>query len=215
MVVSSPQRERVSLRDGREVLIAPLTPADARLLADAFERLSEESRRLRFLGPKTTLSQSDLRHLTAVDGHDHVALAAIDPASGHGVAIGRFVRDPGDPERAEVALTVADEWQRRGLGKLLLSRLTERAREQGIRRFIALVSTDNRNMQNLLRRSESPASIHHVAAGVAEWEIELGSRGLGGQLEDALRAAAAGYLQLPPRLWDALRTLVPGHLRRR
>jgi GNAT superfamily N-acetyltransferase len=212
---SQHERERIRLRDGREVLIGPLRPADARLLAEAFERLSEESRRLRFLGPKTSLSRSDLRYLTDVDGHDHVALAATDPLSGRGVAIGRFVRDPRDPERAEVALTVADDWQRRGLGKLLLSRLTERAREEGVKRFIALVSTDNRNMQNLLRRGESPASVHQVTAGVTEWEIELAPRGLGQQLEEALRAMAAGHLQLPPRLCDALRTLVPLQLLRR
>jgi GNAT superfamily N-acetyltransferase len=212
---ASPRRERVTLRDGREVLIAPLGPADAPLLLDAFERLSEESRRLRFLGPKPKLSQKDLRYLTDVDGHNHVALAATDPDSGRGVAIGRFIRDPRHPERAEVAITVADGWQRRGLGKILLSRLADRAREEGIRKFTALVSSDNRNMQALLRSGGASSSVGRVGDGVADWEIELAPRGLGRQLEEALRAVAAGYLQLPPRVHEVLRAIVPLQLRRR
>jgi GNAT superfamily N-acetyltransferase len=207
--LASQEHDAVRLRDGAEVVIAQLTPADAPMLADAFAQLSEESRRLRFLGPKPTLSASELRYLTAVDGHHHVALAAIDPASGRGVAIARFIRDPENPGRAEVAVTVADDWQRRGLGRLLLERLSDRARAEGVRRFTALVSAENRNMQGLLGRLDTPAHVTRMAGAVAEYEIELAPRGLGGQLEEALRAAAAGHLQVPPRLCELLRAIVP------
>ena len=211
------------MRDGREVLIGRLTLADAPVLADAFERLSEESRRLRFLGPKPTLSASELRYLTDVDGHNHEALGAIDPASGRGVAIARFVRIPeghgGDAtpprngDRAEVALTVADDWQGDGLGKLMLSRLADRAREEGIQHFTALVSTGNHGMQTLLSQIDSDPTIHRLGNGVAEYGIELGRKGLGRQLEHALRAAAAGQFKSPPRMWETLRSLVPLRLR--
>ena len=209
------------LRDGRALQISRLTPGDAQLLADAFERLSEESRRLRFLAPKTNLSPAELRYLTDIDGHHHEALAAVDPATGRGVAIGRFVRDPAQPDRAEVAVTVADEWQGRGLGKIMLARLVDRAREEGIRSFTALVSTDNRAMQRLLTGSGSDVTVHRISNGVTEYELELAPKGLGRQLEEALRAAAAGHLQLPPRLCEVLRAVVPvalrghGHLRSR
>lgn len=212
MALGSRQGEAATLRDGRKVLIAPLTPADAPLLAEAFEQLSEESRRLRFLAPKADLTEGELRYLTEVDGHHHVALTAIDPGSGRGVAIGRFVADPDDPERAEVAITVADDWQRCGLGRIILSRLVDRAREEGVRRFTALVSTDNRNMRALLSRIQPPVKLQRVGEGVAEYEIELAPKGLGRQLEDALRAAAAGYLQVPPRFCDVLRSVVPVRL---
>jgi GNAT superfamily N-acetyltransferase len=191
------------------VVIDRLTPADAPLLADAFAQLSEESRRLRFLGPKPSLSPSELRYLTEVDGHRHEALAAIDPVTGRAVAIGRFVRDQRNPERAEVAITVADDWQRRGLGRLLLERLVDRAREEGVSTFTALVSLENRNMQGLLDRIGPPAQVTRITNGVAEYQIELAPWGLGAQLEDALRAAGAGQLQMPPRLCDLLRGLVP------
>jgi RimJ/RimL family protein N-acetyltransferase len=204
-----------TLRDGTLVVISRLSPDDAPLLADGFARLSEESRRLRFLTPKPNLSSSELRYLTEVDGHRHEALGAIDPATGRGVAVGRFIRDERDPSRAEVAITVADEWQHRGLGKLLLGRLTDRAREEGVERFTALVSEDNESMQKLLERADAPARITRVGEEVAEYEIELAARGLGAQLEGALRAAAAGRLQVPPRVCEALRALVPLQLPRR
>jgi GNAT superfamily N-acetyltransferase len=215
MAYASHPGEAARLRDGAQVLIGPLGPDDAPLLADAFARLSEESRRLRFLGPKPTLTAAELRYLTDVDGRDHAAICAVDPTTGRGIGIGRFVRDAQDPTRAEVAITVADEWQRRGLGRILLERLADRARQEGVRSFTALVSDDNRNMRGLLQRIDAPVRLAHLAGGVAEWEIELAPRGLGVQLEEALRAAAAGHLQLPPSLCETLRELVPLHLDRR
>ena len=214
MAESSARSERVSLADGAELVIGRITPADEPQLADAFARLSEESRRLRFLAPKPRLTRSELRYLTEVDGHQHEALTATDPRTGRGVAVGRFVRTPADSNRAEVAITVADDWQHRGLGRLMLERLADRAREEGVTHFTAFVAADNRNMHKLLERLEHPAHITHISEDLAEYEIELGPRGLGAQLEEALRAAAAGHLQLPPRVCDALRALVPLHLRR-
>jgi GNAT superfamily N-acetyltransferase len=202
------------LKDGTRLLIGRVTPQDAPMLEEGFLQLSEESRRLRFLTAKPSLSQAELRYLTEVDGHDHEALGAIDPLSGHGVAIARFVRDSEDATRAEAAITVADEWQRRGVGKLLLARLSDRARREGITHFTALVSGDNRGMQALITRLGYPAHISQVRAGTFLYEVELGPQGLAGQLEQALRAAATGHFQIPPRLWEVLRSLVPLRLGR-
>jgi GNAT superfamily N-acetyltransferase len=174
-----------------------------------------EARRLRFLTAKPTLSESELRYLTEVDGHSHEALGAIDPSTGQGIAVGRFVRDERDASRAEVAITVADDWQRRGLGKLLLGRLADRAREEGVERFTALVSLDNRGMEALLARLDAPTRVTRVTGNVAEYEIELAPKGLGAQLEGALRGAATGRLRVPPLIREALRALVPVNVRRR
>ena len=197
------------LPDGAELLIGRITPDDAPVLAEGFARLSTESRRLRFLTAKPALSPAELRYLTEVDGHDHEALGAVDPVTRRGVAVARFVRDDRDPTRAEAAIAVADDWQRRGVGKVLLERLADRARAEGITRFTALVSGDNRGMQALVKHLGGPVHITHIADATYEYEVELGPRGLAGQLEDALRAAAAGKLPVPPRLWEALRNLVP------
>jgi RimJ/RimL family protein N-acetyltransferase len=200
------------LRDGGRVLVRRITPADAPLLADGFARLSEESRRLRFLAPKPSLSEAELRYLSEVDGHRHEALGATDAGTRQGVGIARFVRDDDDPSRAEVAVTVADEWQGRGVGTVLLEHLAERAREEGVARFTALVARDNRPVQGLLERIGPVRVVHHDGA-TAEYEIELAPRGLGAQLREALRVAAAGELRLPPGLRRALCELVPVRLR--
>lgn len=206
--------DSVTIRDGTRLLIGRVTPEDAPILAEGFAQLSQESRRLRFLTGKPSLSQAELDYLTNVDGHDHEALGAIDPQTGRGVAIARFVRDEDDPTKAEAAVTVADEWQRRGVGKLLLERLSERARAEGITHFTALVSADNAGMKSLIARLGYPVQISQIRGGTFQYEVAIGPRGLGRQLEEALRAAAAGHFQVPPRLRDLLGSLVPTHLGR-
>jgi GNAT superfamily N-acetyltransferase len=192
------------LRDGSEVTIRELTPTDAPVLAEAFERLSRESRDLRFLGSKPRLSSHELEYLTDVDGHQHEALGAVDVASGRGVGVARFVRLEPDAPVAEVAVTVVDEWQRRGLGTLLLERLSERAREEGIERYTALVSGENRAVLGLLDGIGARVLKSNVAAGTVEYEVELAPIGLSHSLRAALRAAASGQMSLPRRLADAL-----------
>ena len=131
------------LRDGSEVLIRPVQSADAPLLADGFARLSARSRQMRFLTVKKELSAAELRYFTEIDHHDHEALGAVDRADGRGVGVARYVRSGEDPQAAEIAVTVVDEWQGRGLGTELLAQLSERARSEGIHRFTGLAAADN------------------------------------------------------------------------
>ena len=161
----------VALRDGSKVLIRPVRPADAPLLADGFARLSDRSRRMRFLARKDQLSAAELRYLTDVDHHDHEALGALDPADGRGVGVARYVRDADDPHAAEIAVTIVDDWQGRGLGTELLIRLSARARSEGICRFTALVADDNLAMAGLLRKMS--ASLAGRSPGTVEYEITL------------------------------------------
>jgi RimJ/RimL family protein N-acetyltransferase len=167
----------VVLRDGSAVLIRPVRRADAALLADGFARLSTRSRRLRFLSPKKELSSAELGYFTDVDHHDHEALGALDHADGRGVGIARYVRDAADPQAAEIAVTVIDDWQGRGLGTELAAQLSERARSEGIRRFTALVAADNPAMARLLRNVR--ADLVRRGPGALQYEIMLGSEGTG------------------------------------
>jgi len=148
--VASGQRTR--LRDGSEVLIRQVQSADAPVLADGFARLSATSRQMRFLTPKKELSPAELRYFTGIDHHDHEALGAVDHADGRGVGVARYVRSADDPQAADIAVTIVDEWQGRGLGTELVTQLSERAREEGIRRFTALVAADNVAVAGLLGR---------------------------------------------------------------
>ena len=161
----------VVLRDGSKALIRQVQPADAPLLADGFARLSPQSRRMRFLARKDQLSAAELRYLTDVDHHDHEALGALDQADGRGVGVARYVRDAEDPDAAEIAVTIIDDWQGRGLGTELLTRLSARARSEGICRFTALVAEDNVAMTGLLRKMG--ASLVGRDPGTVDYEITL------------------------------------------
>ena len=161
----------VVLRDGSRVLIRPVRPADAGLLADGFTRLSAESRRMRFLTAKDQLRPAELRYLTDVDHHDHEAIGALDAASGQGAGIARYIRDPADPRTAEIAVTIADGWQGRGLGTELVSRLAGHARREGVQRFVALTAGGNLAMGALLRRMGG--TVTHREFGTLEYELPL------------------------------------------
>jgi RimJ/RimL family protein N-acetyltransferase len=161
----------VVLRDGSTVLIRPVDSSDAPLLADGFARLSARSRQLRFLTPKKDLSPAELRHFTDVDHHDHEALGALNHADGRGVGIARYIRDAADPQAADIAVTVIDDWQGRGLGTELVAQLSGRARSEGIRRFTALVAADNPAMAGLLRNVR--ADLVRREPGALQYEITL------------------------------------------
>jgi GNAT superfamily N-acetyltransferase len=161
----------VVLRDGSKVVIRPVQRDDAPLLADGFARLSPRSRRLRFLRTKDELTPAELRYFTDVDHHDHEALGALDHPGGRGVGVARYVRDAGDPHAAEIAATVVDDWQGRGLGTELLAQLSGRARAAGICRFTALASADNQAVAGLLRGARG--GVVRREHGTVEYEIPL------------------------------------------
>src|ERR1700729_604365 len=172
---------RAVLRDGSPVLIRPVQSADAPLLADGFTRLSATSRWMRFLTPKKELSPAELRYLTDLDHHDHEALGALDHGNGRGVGIARYIRQAGDPYTADIAVTIVDDWQGRGLGTELLARLSDRAREENIRSFTALVAAENVAVAGLLRNAR--ATLVGRESNTLEYEISL--------------APAAGQAQVP------------------
>jgi GNAT superfamily N-acetyltransferase len=176
------------LRDETMVLVRPVEPGDKDLIRAGFDRLSDESRYRRFLTPMLELGQPMLRYLTEVDHHDHDAMVAVDPDSGEGVGIARFVRT-GTSNNAEVAVTVVDDWQGRGLGTILLELLAERAREQGIETFSALTLTTNTEMLSLLRHLGSTRVIEREGSCI-EVEEELPPAGVHPGLRELLRRSA-------------------------
>jgi RimJ/RimL family protein N-acetyltransferase len=149
---SSPRGEPVALTDGARVLIRPIRPGDAQELNMSFEHLGAVSRYRRFLTPIDHLSDRQLAYLTHVDHIAHEALVAIDADTGEGVAIARFVRDPEDRRRAEVAIVVAERWQGRGVGTALAERLSARARGAGVECFTARMLIGNHGGRRLLER---------------------------------------------------------------
>jgi acetyltransferase len=149
--------DRVQLRDGRSVTIRPVLPQDAILQRAFVAGLSPASRYRRFHGPVNELPESTLSYMTEVDYSSHMALLATALDAGGRevqVAEARWVRrePPDSADVADFALAVADDWQRAGLGMLLLGKLVASAAAQGVRRLIGDVLADNDGMRRLLNQ---------------------------------------------------------------
>ena len=170
---SRPETEAspVVLRDGSRVLVRPVRSTDALLLADRFARLSERSRRMRFLGKKESCPRPSCVTTPTWTTTTTRRSSRWTLPSGRGVGVARYVRDADDPQAAEIALTVADEWQGRGLGTELLARLSHRARQEGVCRFTGVVSCDNVPMGMLMRSVGAVETDRSF--GTVEYEIAL------------------------------------------
>lgn len=171
--------EHAVLSDGTEVQLRLIRPDDKELLRAGFARLSPESRYARFLAPKSTLSDDELRYLCEVDHERHLAIGAVrehreaDAGSGPvGLGIARFIRLPDPPSTAEAAIAVADEAQHRGLGRLLFLRLVAAAAERGIERFRCEVLGSNAGMAGLLAEVAPDRSVE-VGSGIMSIEMAL------------------------------------------
>jgi L-amino acid N-acyltransferase YncA len=140
------------LRDGASILVRPVTSGDREVIADAYNGLSDQTRYRRFQSTAPHLLPRDLDRLTQVDHRSHEALVAIEPGTGRLIGVARYIALPGSVGDAEVAALVVDDWQRRGVGMLLMRALSERARANGVRRFIAIVHVENRPVIDMLKR---------------------------------------------------------------
>jgi acyl-CoA synthetase (NDP forming)/GNAT superfamily N-acetyltransferase len=135
----------VVLTDGGVAHLRPIRPSDAEMLVEFSDRVSPESKYLRFFAPYPKLSQRDVARFTQVDYVDRVAL--IVTIGDQMIAVGRYDRLDGN--EAEVAFLVEDAHQGRGIAQLLLEHLAEAARERGINRFVAEVLPQNRRMAQI------------------------------------------------------------------
>jgi GNAT superfamily N-acetyltransferase len=188
----------VELRDGSRVRLRPGRSSDRELLLRGFERLSPESRYRRFLMATPELRPDMVRYLTEVDHHDHEAIIALEEKTGEGLGVARYVRNRERPDVAEVAVTVIDDWQGRGLGTLLLEILSARAREEGIRSFTALMLATNDPMMDVLRHLEPDVRVTGRDSGTVEIEMPIPNVGLAPALRKLLRISARADVVVPP-----------------
>jgi len=132
----------IPLRDGSVARLRPMTPEDRALLVEGLGRMSEQSRFARFGSGISRLSDAELRYLTEVDQVNHVAWGALidDVPAG----VGRYIL--GEDGVAEIAVTVVDEFQRRGLGRALFDALVASARASGIEEFRFSIQPWNRDV---------------------------------------------------------------------
>lgn len=138
------------LRDGSSVLIRPIHPADTELERRFIERLSPESRRLRFLGQVGTPSPTLLAQLTHPDPARDAAFVALiaEGAAKREIGVARFSAQA-DGKACECAVTVSDDWHNRGLATVLMQHLIEVARRRGIETMYSVDAAENPAMHDL------------------------------------------------------------------
>ncbi|MGF1666578.1 MAG: GNAT family N-acetyltransferase [Acidimicrobiia bacterium] len=148
-----PQTPVLSLADGSIFIVRPVTGDDKHLILTGFDQLSERSRYLRFLSPMPSLSRGQLAYLSELDHRHHVAIGILD--GDKPVAIGRFIRFDDDPTTADVAITVIDDYQGRGVGRVIIEVLAMLARHRDIRWMHFDVLAENTGMLALLDRFDA------------------------------------------------------------
>jgi acetyltransferase len=158
----------VATRRGRAVRIRHIRPEDDVLLVDLYHRLSPETRRLRFFTssemPDTILAEQAFR-FSHIDPRNAAALAAtVGAASGQEAIIGvaRLARDADDPTTAELAIVIQDDYQREGLGTVLLDLLIQVALVRGFRRLRAVSLAENEGVQRLVHNTGLPVASHTI-----------------------------------------------------
>ena len=162
-----------TLGDGTPVRLRPLVREDRDGLAEGFAALSPESRYHRFLAPLRALTPAMLGHLVDdVDGDSHVAIVC-EVVDGAAVGVGRYVRERARPRYAEAAVTVADRWQGRGVGRLLSTGIAALAWANGVRFFTAMVHADNAPSLAMLARLGVVVERSAAGFGVVGVVVEL------------------------------------------
>jgi acetyltransferase len=148
-----PEPREYRLRDGAAVLVRPIQADDKDRLHELFRHLSPDARYQRFQATIADLSDAQLRDLTEIDYDDHMAWVALDPSRAElpGIGEARYIRAKGHSDVAEVAVTVLDAWQGRGVGTLLFRMVCKWATGHAIRTFRAYALETNDAMIRIFK----------------------------------------------------------------
>jgi len=145
--------ERISVGDGRELLLRPIVPEDEPALDRAFARLDPDEIRNRFLQPMRTLNHIMAARFTQLDYDREMALVLADAGIPGRQDIHAVVRLSADPDNveAEFAIIVLHHLAGQGLGKLLMQRILDYAKSRGIATVWGVTLRDNQRMRSLAR----------------------------------------------------------------
>jgi GNAT superfamily N-acetyltransferase len=176
LAFNSEYQEILRLPGGERIRLRLVRPGDKERLRNGFHNLSAVSRRKRFLGGKQALSDAELRYFTELDHSDHLAIGAVEldrlGAEQEGVAVGRFIRSAANSQCAEVAVTVIDRMQGKGIGRTLLEKLVLAAVERDIKRFQFECFSHNLEARKLVQRVCKVVNfVDDVGVTIAEVEL--------------------------------------------
>lgn len=133
--------------------IGLVTGANKDQISRSLKDLSSESIRNRFMGSKKEFSPEELEYLTNLDGWNHFALGVEEKENSRkGIAIARMVRSSTEPREAEIALTIIDEYQKKGLGSILMKLIVLAASEREITRLSFTFLPQNEGIIKLINK---------------------------------------------------------------
>jgi acyl-CoA hydrolase/GNAT superfamily N-acetyltransferase len=156
--------------DSLELFFRPVKASDERLFQEYLYRLSERSVYLRFFQVRRAFPHELAQEMVAVDYEEHLALVGTLGSSDTSpiVAAGHWILSPGE-NMAEVAFSVEDRYQGRGIGTHLLHFLMRVARERGIRGFTASVIAANAPMMKVFQKSGCILHTEYERGEVSLW----------------------------------------------
>jgi len=163
-----------TLSDGRRVEIRAQRPEDREALRAAVQRASPETLYHRFFAVKRAFSEKEAHYFLDVDFVSHVALVAVADEGGEAKIVGGCRYVVVGPGRAEVAFSVIDDYQKRGLGTALMRLIAAIGREAGLEELVAEVLSDNAPMLKVFERSglvmtaKRDGTVVHVSLKYAE-----------------------------------------------
>jgi acetyltransferase len=172
-IKDKPRLNYKHFQDDIQIFYYFIGPECAPCIKTAFRSLSFKSRKMRFNSPVKRLSKQTLDYLTNIDNRDHIGIIA-EIQKGRrkiGLGVGRCKRIPEKRDTAELAVTVVDKYQNKGIGTGLTAVLSKIAMEQGIRRFHAHVNRENISIIKLIEKFKG--RIIYQDYNEALYEIEL------------------------------------------
>jgi GNAT superfamily N-acetyltransferase len=144
--------ETCAIVDGEVVTVRPMGLADAEMEASFIRRLSPQTKHYRFFGGVNELPPAEVLRLCNVDGRTTMAFVATVRRDGRETEIGVSRYAPSShADVREIAVTVADEWQHKGLGTMLMKQLTDYARSNGVKQLYSIDLSDNESMRALAK----------------------------------------------------------------
>ena len=161
-----------------KIRIGSVLPSNKEQLSHSIRDLSAESIRHRFLGSKKEFSSLELDYFTHLDGWNHYAIGIEEREHPfRGIAAARMVRSSSDPTEAEIAITIIDQYQRIGLGTLLMKLIVLAASERNIERFTFTFMPQNAALIKLIKRigpiHKSSAEMDYVRLYMELKDIDL------------------------------------------
>ena len=142
----------ITLKNDKEIFLRPILPTDEPLLVDLFNKMSDQSRYLRFLSHHPTLSEDLLYRFTHINYDSEFALVGVIKEDGKDaiIAVGRYTLELSE-NFADLAIAVRDDWQHFGLGKLLLASIVDIGKDHSISRFGSIMDPQNDIMKMVLQ----------------------------------------------------------------